>query len=186
MGENNRAYSGRDRQIKQPVADWHPSNLPRKATKGAPVGGYAARLVDHGKVYKWRGAVRFRLKRAKLRSAVFFRDTPMRAEKVPPYEVYSHLIIFETSVRVLKFISFTVYCYQLMYTLFKLDQLQIPTFQFLRLYSKILHRQQLLQPMKRNSFCTKLACFQKVNETRCMSSFQTNSYFYIFESIVYL
>ena len=122
---------------------------------------------------------------SKIEVRGFPRNTPMRAEKVPPYEVYSHLIIFETSVPVVKFTNVMVYCYQVMYKLFKLDQLQIPTFQFLRLCFKILHRQQLLQPMKRNYFCTEPVGFQKVNETGCMTAFQTNSYFYIFESIVY-
>ena len=122
------------------------------------------------------GGVRFRIKRAKLRSG-FFRNTPIRAEKVPPYEVNSHLIIFETSVRVVKFISVMVYCYQVMYKLFKLDQLQIPTFQFLRLYSRILHRQQLLQPMKRYHFCTYLVGIQKDNENKMCACMLTQQFF---------
>ena len=59
-----------------------------------------------------------------------------------------------------------VSCYQAMYKLSKLNEIRIPTFQFLRLDSKILHRQQILQPMQRDYLWTKLVGFQKVNENK--------------------
>lgn len=87
------------------------------------------------------------------------------------------LIVFETSVWVVKFINVMVYCYQVMYKSFKLDQIQIPTFQLSRLYSKILHRQLLLQPMKRGHFCTYLVGIQKGNENKMYDCMLTQQFF---------